>query len=136
MDRFDEIMARCEAAIQGPWRYIWQNDHLVCLGFESGDVKRWDIIGAIKDEATGEFIAAAREDVPYLLGEVDRLTASLAAMTAERDEYKARAEAAVGWSEALYERLGNTGGNESIRYGYSRWRERERRGPDGREESK
>lgn len=67
--------------------------------------------------------------------EYDRLTADLAAMTAERDAMRERAEGAFGWAEMMFERLGSKGGNEAIRYSYSRWRDEKWRGPDASKEA-
>lgn len=67
MDRLSEIRARCDAATPGPWQhesdygaYIRDaNGANVCLLYHSEDAA---------------FIAHAREDIPYLLTEVERLS--------------------------------------------------------------
>lgn len=83
MSRVDDIRARAEAATQGPWA-IWHDlDH---RGFTTvGDAESYDEILAngeceesnptahVYVEEDAEFIAHAREDVPWLLEHVDRL---------------------------------------------------------------
>lgn len=66
MNRIEEIKARCEAATKGPWIKI--NDQLR-HGVTAG------LIGVIHvyDE-DADFIAHSREDIPFLLAELDRLT--------------------------------------------------------------
>lgn len=64
--RLAEIEARCEAATPGPWK-------------PKRDFLSWDCNAA--------FIAHARQDIPALLAEVERLGA-------DRDAWKRRAEAA------------------------------------------
>lgn len=53
----------------------------MCRGFAHQSVE--------ERTANAEFIAAAREDVPYLVSEVERLTAELARRTRERDDARA-----------------------------------------------
>jgi hypothetical protein len=105
-----EIRARAEAATDGPWREA-------VLGSEGYDVRAPDVIrGASRiprarpvarcgqldwdaDKANAQFIAHARQDVPWLLAEVERLTA-------ERDRARdlaARLEAQIARVEALAE---------------------------------
>lgn len=56
-----------------------EDPHLVCWGHDDGDY------GGI-DEATADFAAHARADVPWLLAEVRRLRAGLAEMAADTHE--------------------------------------------------
>lgn len=79
--RLGEIRERVAAATEGPWEH---GDRQFTAG----------------DQADAEFIAHAREDVPWLLAEVERLTA-------ERDRARdlaARLEAQIARVEALAER--------------------------------
>lgn len=126
-DREQEIQARCEAATPGPWEAVPAEGN--CGAYKCPlDKDREDDTceecedfcwtqGAIIDEvltiSCGEydgmndadacFIAAAREDIPYLLAETARLCAELEAMTAERDAWRRRAEAAKKALEELME---------------------------------
>ena len=89
-DRIDEIRARCDAATPGPWELdqdVWHGD---------------ECIAEINRPANAAFIAHSRDDIPYLLSEIDLLTeaheamlrdlqtrsAQVAALGKERDEYK------------------------------------------------
>ena len=95
MSRLDEIKARCDAATPGPWsaadeRELWREDDPSiepswCVsqmrpGFEAtsptegymGDV--FTTAGFFEStRSDAEFIAAAREDVPWLIEQVERL---------------------------------------------------------------
>lgn len=83
-EQLDAIRARVEAATRGPWEagtafccpvagWVDGPKRTVCPVYEG--TKRTHTL----DANDAEFIAAAREDVPALLAEVERLTA-------ERDE--------------------------------------------------
>ena len=84
MDRIAEIRARLEAATPGPWEAVkWEDyDHM------NGYVETWDVEGPDHDgdgngQQDAEFIAHARDDVPFLLAEIERLSTALA----ERDAF-------------------------------------------------
>lgn len=98
-ERLAQIRQRCEAATPGPWGYDGQHDEITA---DSPDAKDyWLIVSQCRTapntaprDGFGHqyspdfaFIAAARDDVPYLLAEIERLTA-------ERDAL--RADAALG----------------------------------------
>ena len=74
MDRLDEIRARCEAATPGPWGLTGSKKQLVDsrpdqqYGAESIICDVWSNIAA-----NANFIAHSREDIPYLLAEIERL---------------------------------------------------------------
>ena len=68
MDRLSEIRARCDAATPGPWG-------------TSGS----PIIPLLEIPYNAGFIAHSREDTPYLLAEVERLTARAEAAEARAD---------------------------------------------------
>ena len=55
-DRLEEIRKRCDAATPGPWKYPG------CLEKK---------IAIAKDPSNAEFIAHSREDIPYLLEQLD-----------------------------------------------------------------
>lgn len=77
------IKARAEAATPGAWgiehveRRIWAGNERVCFLF--GQDRR-------QNENNGVFIAHAREDVPALLAEVERLRAAVGRLR-EREEW-------------------------------------------------
>lgn len=87
-DRLDEIRAREEAATPGPWvafgHFNTDEQVTIMADTDGGEyVAIWDrpwAIGghderSIRDDAA--FIANARQDIPYLLAEVERLRDSL-----------------------------------------------------------
>jgi len=78
-EELDEIKARCDAATPGPW--VEERDEDSLQAIVSGEE---DVIGAWCDPGGGDFgpaisdedasfIAHAREDIPALLAEVERL---------------------------------------------------------------
>ena len=90
-ERLAEIKARCEAATPGPWRFSeaheWQEGDGPFDDWGADIQRDADgddvVVGGAQDEQGGavgvlrnedaEFIAASREDVPWLLTEVERL---------------------------------------------------------------
>ena len=76
--QLDEIRSRCDAATPGPWVI---NAHMAGVGTGSGICICSNI-----DKQNAKFIANARQDIPALLDEVERLTA-------ERNSAIKRAEA-------------------------------------------
>ena len=81
MSRLDEIRERLDAATPGPWVRNDEEFYARICAKEYADIAH---VGRANDS---DFIAHAREDIPWLLGEVARLTA-------ERDAAVRRAEAA------------------------------------------
>lgn len=78
------IKARCEAAIPGPWFIAGDSSGLAMELQTSPDWSKGTVIWssghgeyAHPDDATGEFIRAAREDVPALLAYIEELEADL-----------------------------------------------------------
>ena len=114
MSRLDEIKARADVATPGPW-HAWDRG----IGWEvhkgeecaPGCGRSCDALnGEFRDtftRADAEFIAAAREDVPWLVSEVERLTAERDALAAQ----VARAEKLAG----QWERLADTAINPDSR---------------------
>lgn len=106
MNRIDEIKARCEAATPGPWETEGAKLNRAVIGGKV-ELLNWvgDSLFYSKDDFA--FIAAAREDIPFLLAMVDTLQAgqkmmesdqasaemNLERLTAERDAAMRRAEA-------------------------------------------
>lgn len=77
--RLAEIRAREEAATPGPWRV--ENNQQDLNRWVSSDDQTLDINFGYLGNSTqndARFVAHAREDVPWLLAELDRLTAELA----------------------------------------------------------
>ena len=81
MSRLDEIRAREAAATPGPW-------------FDTGDVESVGVSIAMDPYAdinpdravwkvNADFIAHAREDIPFLLAEIERLELALTTATVE-----------------------------------------------------
>lgn len=93
-----EIRARCEAATPGRWIYTLMTSKKSRRGgstwYKVVGGKLLESICHYLSKSDAEFIAHARTDIPDMLAEIDRLTAALAAMTAERDAAQKRAEAA------------------------------------------
>lgn len=68
--QLDEIKARAEAATQGPWTF----DANCTLSSERSEILHAGETGFVAS-ANAEFIAHAREDIPALLAEIERLQA-------------------------------------------------------------
>lgn len=74
-----EIRARCDAATPSPWRAsVERRDHWAGSSFIDTPRQQFEIDGAT--DADYDFIAAARQDIPTLLDEVERLRALLATL--------------------------------------------------------
>ncbi len=77
----DEIRARCEAATPGPWKYMVEGrdntsgDSFIMRGTK-GD-RHSDLYlnanGKPGTDADCDFVAGARQDIPRLLDEIERL---------------------------------------------------------------
>lgn len=80
--RIEEIAARCAAARPGPWRAFiegrdfWGGSSVIAIG--DGESPQEDLYLTGDDrpvpESDFDFIAHAREDIPFLLEEIARLT--------------------------------------------------------------
>jgi hypothetical protein len=95
------IKARAEAATPGPWvpefsdiylqkygpEYCWESGYFVLRSPEGAVVDYWanqaDDSGLLLERPDAEFIANARQDVPALLAEVERLQRAAAAYEVE-----------------------------------------------------
>lgn len=81
-EQLTAIRARCEAATPGPWReneFTGSEDiHQVVPSNPSVLFEHGAICDIIPSKADTRFIAHAREDVPALLDEVERLNAIIA----------------------------------------------------------
>ena len=92
MSRLEEIKARAEAATPGPWQ--WREDEPASLVHVTDPrLHPWNVLKAPDwgpTLADAAFIAAAREDVPWLLAEVERLTAERDALIAVGKRQAAR----------------------------------------------
>ena len=73
----NEIRLRCEAATISPWTsYVEGRDHssdsnFIMTGFGNSRGEDIELLGATV--ADQDFIANARQDIPNLLNEIDRL---------------------------------------------------------------
>lgn len=87
--RITAIAARIEAATEGPWKAMLEGcDHLSgfsCIITATGGI---DLDGASDSDV--EFIASARQDVPYLVSELRRMAVLLDAyrLAASREKIK------------------------------------------------
>ena len=72
MSRLDEIKARAEAATKGPWSSDWSEGEVPVFYGQTTKISGTFSVEAntIEDAA---FIAAAREDVPWLVDQVESL---------------------------------------------------------------
>ena len=116
VERLTEIRQRTEAATPGPWNLITMGrdgDGDDEWGWIMGANKnwRWDDGDGPQSRANADFIAHSRDDIPYLLSEVDRLNELLNASKAgqltlqkaweqDKADLTARAEAAEARADA------------------------------------
>lgn len=95
MSRFDEIKGRCDFSTHGPWRASDTGHEVITEAFTPlagrthGYGCRGNFVCSLNDGEnnqyadpieqlnTASFIANSREDVPWLVAEVERLTAEL-----------------------------------------------------------
>ena len=81
-DKLEEIRARCNAARAGPWTAIIEGrdqdggSSFIMIGEGEGRDEDLHLSGYDKVVPTADydFIASAREDIPFLLAEIERLT--------------------------------------------------------------
>ena len=89
MTRLQAITKRCEGATKGEWSATKrQRKHMGPFEYEFhlGINKVGHTIGEIGEESNAEFIAHSREDIPYLLSEIQRLRGALE-FYATKDNY-------------------------------------------------
>lgn len=94
-EQFEKIRKRAEAATSGPWTYVSETeDRYEMPKFISpefpimsfGDCTAfYPIEGTPPDDADADFIANAREDIPALLAEVERLQNDVIALEDLKD---------------------------------------------------
>jgi len=90
MSRLEEIKLRCEKATPGPWEYDGINNILTVPSGseEDGYVSPFTAyLGELKGKDI-KFIAHAREDIPWLLTEVERLYDNLNSSNAKLSLYR------------------------------------------------
>ncbi len=85
------IKALADAATPGPWEEVAESGEWWITG---PDIENGFVINTTRGitQANADFIAAAREAVPALLAEVERLTAEVGEMDALADEMTSRIE--------------------------------------------
>lgn len=80
VNRLSEIKARCDVATPGPWEFsesaaeMWTSTGRSIIESTEG-------YGLAIKRADADFIAHAREDIPYLLAEIKRLERALVEAT-------------------------------------------------------
>lgn len=94
MNRIDEIKARCETVTLGPWnadngyeiheKTMRKDENGTLHGERPNGIAE---IYPLNRQANAAFIAHSREDIPYLLDEVERLAAELLQKTQELAQY-------------------------------------------------
>lgn len=77
-DRHEAARARCGAATEGPWTRQPDRTDTATIVIDNSGHLLWDAVG-LRNDADGDFISHAREDVPALLDEVERLQKKIAA---------------------------------------------------------
>lgn len=92
-ERLAEIRARCEAATEGPWRVSpYKSGKYLSVEFLIDGKPFASVALYVHDETDADFIAAARQDVPYLLDEIEardeRLKFSLSVLNEHLDAHK------------------------------------------------
>ena len=76
----DEVKKRCDAATPAPWQSLVEGrdflggDSLIVRGPNRSEEDLYLSGGSIADQ---DFVAHARQDIPLLLGEIERLKALL-----------------------------------------------------------
>lgn len=88
MSRIDEIRERVEKATPGPW-VSGLSGHANVVTYDGDDVRP---VGAVPGAANARFVIHAREDVPYLLAEVEMLRTEMSAVGAVCNENQAEVE--------------------------------------------
>ena len=75
----EAIRKRADKATEGPW---WASEGLYVVNNLTGDSYEWDadFVAETERESDAEFIAHAREDIPKLLAEIERLRSGLEAL--------------------------------------------------------
>ena len=88
MDRISEIKSRCDAATNGPWKsdmmgmYVFKGKEATIAemrgwGYLTDSLRLSGEEAKMVQKANADFIACAREDIPYLLDEINRLTSEI-----------------------------------------------------------
>lgn len=101
-EQLDAIQARVDGATGGPWGCYGDGAHEVFDAGEYSDGDRGEVVAAVIDKLSDAvFIAEAREDIPALLAEVERLRA-LTTVDDDMVERGARASyGPVAWGRLL-----------------------------------
>ncbi|MEA4896145.1 MAG: hypothetical protein VB064_12930 [Oscillospiraceae bacterium] len=81
----EEIKARAEAATKGKWQAIRSDDGNTSIFTIVG---RYIKLGDFENKTDADFIANAREDIPALVAEVERISANETKLINDMEEYK------------------------------------------------
>lgn len=81
MDRIAEIKTRCEAATPGAWKHEEAADYSMIYDAQGKASDPLALVGSNTDDA--DFIAHAREDIPYLLEQLEEAQQLAAAAVAD-----------------------------------------------------
>lgn len=87
-ERLAEIRKRADAASPGPW--TWILDGSISEIWDADDCVVADTDGHRSPDDDADFIAHAREDIPALLDEVERLTRAIESWKREEADWKER----------------------------------------------
>jgi hypothetical protein len=116
VERLADIRQRADAATPGPW--LVEDDHRDLnrwVTSESGTLEaNFGYLGN-RNQDDARFTAHAREDIPALLAEIERLRAVEAAARAFADEmadYCSPHGVAANYAQRLTERLDQAGGSK------------------------
>lgn len=75
MKRLAEIRERAEKAAIGPWRHLYKSERPLCMVIRTSEGTGDRLVACAYTVQTTDFIANARIDIPWLVHEVERLTA-------------------------------------------------------------
>jgi hypothetical protein len=82
MTKIDEIRGRVEKATLGPWEADYIDTNHFEIFSRNKDAERYFIVSQGNENGDDlDFIAHAREDIPYLLGVIDELVEGIAQRT-------------------------------------------------------
>ena len=93
-ERLEQIKERAEKAVAGPWTVENPMDSPAVIANGHKQAYDWDFIAhietgkakhSVKADRNASFIAHARQDIPDLLAEIERLTTRITALETENE---------------------------------------------------